>query len=427
MNKLISGLFISSALLTLSALFCSCNEDGGKDNNERVPIPVSRTEERIVNHYNSFACNLMGQFAKSENYEAGAVPENFISSPLSLSMALSMLANGTDGNTRSEILNALDLNPDDIRTANKLNKKLMDNLPDMDKKSMVRLANALWMDSSIPAKSIQTEFLDILSDCYYAPCTFLDDISSLESMKIINDWAETNTNGVIRDFLKEPLSKNTVFALMNALYFKGQWTKKFDEKKTATEVFHNADGDLVHVKMMHNPSLSCQTYQEDTYKIAALKYGNGAYQLIIVLPNEGLDPVETFADINVEDLTELIKGNFYTTKLDVKLPRFIIESELDMIPMMKGLGMEQAFANGDFSAMFTELTEPLSIGKIKQKARIEVDEEGTEAAAVTIISGELMSPGPMETNEFYVDHPFAFAIAERSTGAILFAGAVRRL
>ncbi|MDE6278321.1 MAG: serpin family protein [Muribaculaceae bacterium] len=417
-------------ILVLSLLWASCKDP---DADPKLPvgrddIALSRAEEEIALATNAFSARLMGQLADIGASDLdGSMPDNFVVSPLSLSMALSMTANGTEGNTRSEILDVLGFEDADIAAANSLNSKLTAQLPKLDPKTKVSFANALWVDANMDC-SLRPEFSEVLSKVYDAPTAPVNGLGTVEGMDIINSWSAHHTNNLIPRLLHNPLSPNSLMALTNALYFKGTWAIKFDKSRTSRADFYNSDGTSSRVDMMRKDALSAQAFEDEGYKAAAFGYGNGAYSLIVVMPDWGVNPAKAFAAIDPADLHSLVIDGSFTTRLDVKLPRFTVENGTDMIPVLKAMGIREAFTTaGDFSAMWASDPGEFFISTVLQRAKIVVDEEGSEAAATTIANGSLTSPGPVQSSDFIVDRPFAFAIVERSTGVILFAGVVNKL
>lgn len=428
MNTIIK-LIALGAGLAASCISTACSEEGpAPKDNPREEIAMSRAEEEIVDATNVFAARLMNHLSDlTVQGSEDAMPDNFVVSPLSLSMALGMTANAAEGTTRREILDVLGLGEADIEAANSLNSKLAEKLPGLDSQTKVSFANALWVDSQV-SDMLRPEFATLLSDVYKAPSASVTNLGWKEGMDEINSWSANHTDNLIPELLSEPLGPNTLMALTNALYFKGQWTKKFDKSQTKRAEFYNLDGTYAKVDMMRKDNLSAQACEDEGYKAAALSYGNGAYALIVVVPEWGTHPAKVFEAIDPADLRKLATGDEFKTHINVKLPRFTVENGANMIPALEAMGMVEAFTTrSDFSGMWATNPGDFALDKVLQRAKIVVDEEGAEAAASTVISGGLTSPGPIMSKDFIVDRPFAFAIAERSTGVLLFAGAVTKM
>ncbi len=423
-GKTLAGMLGMLAACSLGA--CSEEGNGGGSGDERREIPATRSEAEVVARTNAFALKLTERMTDEACYADGKVPANYVVSPLSLSMALSMVANGAGGETRDEILDVLGFEASDLEAANTLNAKLREYLPTLDAKSKVHLANAMWFDEAVEGL-VSPEFEAVLSASYQASSNVVNGLGSIDGMKQINSWAAEYTSNLIPELLPEPLGANTVMALTNALYFKGQWAHEFKKSDTKKARFINADATASDVYMMKASGVSAQAFEDEGYKAASLCYGNGSYSMIIVVPDFGRNPAEVLAGIGSEDLASLVGVAEYSTHLDVRMPRFDVETSTDMIAMLTALGVRSAFMSGaDFSGIWTESLD-FCINKVWQSAKIGVDEKGAEAASSTIVSGGITSPGPVATKDFVVDRPFAFAIAERSTGALLFTGVVTQL
>lgn len=419
MKKILILAFVSVAL------FSSCSEEnGGGDktpDKARDNISLSRAETDVLDKTNQFAIGLMERYAE-ENPNT-----NFVISPLSLSMALSMTANGADGLTQEEILTTLGFGKAAIFDANSLNKKLLNALPSTDNSTKVAFANAMWFDSNAE-DFISPEFTATLSKYYDSPLNIIDDLGSEKGMNAINSWSKEHTSNLIPQLLSKPLDSRTLMALTNALYFKGSWASKFDKKNTTPSRFINLDLSTSQVEMMNRRQLAAQAFQDDSYKAIALPYGNNAYCMVILVPEFGTHPANLFTAENLESILQLVKEESFETHVNLSLPRFSVENTIDFVPILKDLGINEAFTEkADFSGLWTEPVEEFCISIVLQASKIIVDEEGTEAASSSLSSGMATSPGPIKSEDFIVDRPFAFAIAERTSGTILFTGAITNL
>lgn len=410
--------------LTASIFLTACGEKDEPDKNQREFISISRSEEDIIKCNNEFAKSLIEELSEPTN----RTPGNYMVSPLSLSMTLSMLANGAEGETRDEILDVLGFTDSDIATANKLNKTLLEKLPNLDRTTTLNISNSIWLRGS-ESNDVQPEYKDCIAEYYKASCQMFTDPNSQALIDEINSWSNEQTNGAVPVLFDKPLPYDTQLIMANALYFKGIWEYKFDKKDTTDEAFTNADNSVSIVKMMKKDKLLCEAYQDDGYTAAVINYGNTSYCMIVILPDKGIDPAYVFSNINIIDLQILARGGYFKSELNVKLPRFNIESDFNMIPTLQGLGIEKAFSqNADFSALWKVHNPNRYVDMVKQKTMIDVNEEGVTASSSTSakVSGDI-SPAPAQKLDFIVDHPFAFVVAERSTGVILFAGVVNKL
>lgn len=409
MKKL--SLILCAGALALSS--CSSDEPAGNDAPFVIcPTPTGRS---IVEAQNNFSCD----FFRLASAKAEA--PNMVISPLSLSMALSMTANGAAGETLSEILTTLGIGST-LSETNELNNLLLNSFPHADKKVKVSLANSIWIDNDFP---LLESFAKINKDAYHAD-VYNVDIDTEETKNRINKWAEKNTNGLIKNFLEKPLGEFNVVNLLNALYFKGEWATKFDKDNTIVAPFHNADGTETRVRMMCASSMPVTALVDDGITAVTLPYGNKTFAMTLILPAEGMSLDECIAMIDGNRINQW--NNYPTEEIEaqIKLPKFEIEYGDELSKILSEMGIKKAF-DGD-EADFSKMSPvSLAISSVIQKARIIVDEEGTEAAAVTHVSMETTCPGPTFTNRFEFDRPFAFYISESSTSSILFMGKVTKL
>lgn len=423
MRKLILKTLCLVMAMEFAAVTVACSDDGdGKSTSvPREDISVSRSEEQLVEANNEFAYKWLGVMNEAETEN-----DNFVISPLSLSMALSMTANGAAGVSQSEILNVLGFDADDLDAANALNCKLMQKLPTLDNVVKLRLANSMWIPEYM-SQLLKSSFASTLMDNYQAPVTAVEDMSSQQTLNLINGWCAEKTDNVIPAIFKDPLPSSTLMVLANALYFKGEWTEKFEKSKTIRAAFSNADGSISQVDYMRKSEAELRAFSDDKYSVAAFPFGNEAYSMIVVLPEEGVSLDECVKELDGDDITKLaqdkMSGKF---SMNVRIPKFTVEYEKELKAILESMGIRSIFGNADFSGMWDGLVS-MGISMVKQCAKIEVDEEGAEAAAVTVVKGDTTSPGPMVGKDFIVDRPFVFIIAEHSTGLPLFMGRVTKL
>lgn len=414
----------SLLLISIMSIFVACeNNDGETTSNERRDITLTSEEQVVSEKCTDLAFNFFNQINLSETERP-----NWMISPLSLSYALSMLANGADNNTLNEIKAVLDFSNSTMDDVNNYNKRLTEALVKLDNQTQIGIANSIWLDNEFPVLS---EFVDINKEMFDAEVMNVE-MAAPETPKNINQWCADKTNNYINEIFKEDETSEYKYILMNALYFKGSWSEKFDKEETQLEEFTNNEGKTSLVYMMNNTDdLYCKKY--DNLSIAELPYGNKAYSMVIILPNED----ETLDNVlsNCTDLRDKIDEfiinkskdiETYKREISLKLPRFELKYEKDVIETLKQMGMKDAFdaEKADFSKISSKLT---YITKAIQKTYLKVDEEGSEAAAVTVFGGMESSPGPSLTSKFHVNRPFAFLIKEESTGTILFMGKVTQL
>lgn len=270
-------------------------------------------------------------------------------------------------------------------------------------------------------------FADINRNMYDATVQNLD-FGDAGAADVINNWCNEHTQGMIPQIIKEVKESNLVY-LLNALYFKGYWKTQFKEENTRVEAFHNLDYTQTRMPLMHLKGESWRYSGNEYFDIAWLPYGNEAFNLVILLPTEEEEGEERdrkweecLAQLTAENWRTWVDDS-YVQPMDLKLPRFSLRYDRDLIDDMRALGMKDAFdpETADFSLLSDT---PIYLSLLKQAATLEVDEEGTKAAAVTVGGGEMTSVGP--GGAFYVDRPFVFMITEYSTGNILFIGRVTK-
>lgn len=403
-------------IVAAGLLFGACSSDNDDmGSNERKNIELSRAESEIVGVQNGTAFKMLSYF--NENSES----DNFMVSPLSAQFALGMLANGAEGNTLAELENALGVGA--LDELNTLNSKLLAELPKADKETTVEMANSMWLNTGF---NVYPEYSKCLADFYRAESRTLE-LASTEAMKEINRWTSKKTKGLVPELLLRPLKKDTRIALINAIYFKGEWDEPFKKELTAPRKFLNIDGTTSQPATMRLDGADAKYYSADKYELASLDYGNGAYSMTILLPAEDSSLDEAISMIDSQAWSEY-KQSGRIRGCNVLLPKFNIETRFDLIPYLMSLGVHDTFDRD--AADFSSLSEhPVFVSMVKQVTNIMVDEKGTEAAAVTIVGGDTEAVlGPdFKVIDFFVDRPFAFIIEERSTGAILFMGRVNRL
>ena len=403
-------------LISFLILFTGCNNDDinfADITKERKDIVLSRSEEMLAEESTDFAFRYFQRVNQSETKKA-----NWMISPLSASMTLGMLSNGAATNTLEEIKATLGFSDSDLNKMNTFYQKLTTQLPDLDNTSKLSIANSIWINKEY---SVYESFVDINKDMYGAMIDRLN-FSSEGTIKAINNWCADNTNGKIRKVISK-LPSNIDIYLLNALYFKGIWKKKFKEKNTKQENFTNANGSISQVPMMNQKESFAYIY-DDSFSAAIFPYGNGSFEMVVILPNE-----EVSLDTILEKLTyenwRVWYEQRYSQELIVKLPRFEIFYEKDLRDVMRTMGMRDAFEeDADFSSLSPS---NLQLNILNQYSYIKVNEEGTEAVSVTNASGTISAPLPEIPEPFYANRPFAFIIKEQSTGTILFMGKVTEL
>ena len=400
-----------AALATvLPLVFAACSADqsqGPGDPIVQLPRELSADERTVVSSANDFTFALLAQAAGDE---AGP---NVVLSPLSASMALGMLLNGATDETRDEMERALRLQGLEPRQINDAYRDLIALLTRLDDDVVFDIANSIWARDGVP---FEQAFLDAVVSSFDATVTTLD-FADPGAPDVINDWVSESTRGRIEKMVEE-IDPMSVMFLMNAIYFKGDWTRQFDPDRTQDREFRLADGSVVSVPMMDMDEAPHLFHESaDGTKVLELAYGRGAWAMTLVQPPEGTDAMAFAAALDAAAWDGLV-GPLDSASVLVLMPRFTLTYERTLNDDLKALGMQRAFT--DF-AQFDALTEvPVYVHEVKQKTFIAVDEIGTEAAAVTSVDIRVTSLGP----HIFLDRPFVFAIRERLSGTILFVGVV---
>lgn len=420
--------FFIFALFTLCVAFASCSDDVDVNTpKDRADIPLTLEEDKVINDvYYQFGIDVFKSLiAESKN-------ENIVFSPASLFLATSIAANGANGDTREEILNVLGCEEYSIELLNALNKKVIDNFYTLDNTVNISIANSVWYNNKmgLPTATIK----NTSQDYYYAPITGVNDLSSVEAMKTMNEWVKTHTNGEIPSIFNSPLSGNESIIMANALYFKGQWKDKFDVKLTTDKEFYSESKAVSKVPTMKNPEINVLGYSTDTYTAISLPYGNEAFTMLVVLPDEGHDLSECLVKEEAGNLRGLAMHKVrlgdnltaYYNTLNLEMPKFNLSANIDLKDILIALGMKTPFDTdkADFSNFFDSAN--FVIGAVNQGSKIIVDENGTTAASVSYVIG-MDGANFSEIYDFIVNRPFAFIIAERSTGIPLFMGKISNL
>ena len=366
--------------------------------------------QQIVKANNQFAFDLYSEF-KEESKD-----ENIFFSPYSISVALTMTYEGARGKTAKEMQSVLHILEDEnLRRANFA--KIINEINKPDKKYKLHTANALWPRIDF---QLLEEYQNTIERYYGGKITPLDYLKEPEkSRQTINGWVEDKTEDKIKDLIPQGyLTPSTVLVLTNAIYFKGTWILQFDPKDTQDEDFTTSGGRVVKVPMMRLLGKDAEfNYAEtDEVQILELLYEGEDLSMLIILPKENnLEKIEKF--ITPEKLSEW-KNMLKKQRVDIYIPKFKFETKYFMAETLKKMGMPTAFTTGaDFSGINGE--GGIWIDKVIHQAFVEVNEEGTEAAAATgVIMGGTVLP------LFKADHPFIFIIQQRDTGNILFLGRV---
>ncbi len=402
---------IFAAVAALLATGISCGKIGGDDskNNPYKRMDLTTKSQQFVREGEVFTFNFIDRIND-------ATKGNYIISPLSMQFLLGMILNGAQGQTAGQICDVLGYGAGEVDAVNEYCLSMLQQLPSMDKKTKLNIANAIFVDDGWPLKET---YVSNVSRYYQAEVANLDFSDGAGSLNTINGWCSKHTGGMIPKVL-DKVDPEMLAYLLNAMYFKSEWKEKFKKSVTTDEDFTDESGAKSKVKMMKQEK-KYQYQDNDVFQIVKIPYGNSVFSMIALLPTGG----HSVSDIT-EYLTtaswEEVRGSMVTCEVDLWLPKFETKFRINLNDILSGMGMPLAFdrANADFKAL-SDYAESLRF--VQQDAIIKVDEEGSEAAVVSSAGfGKLTDAGPDDHVVFHADHPFLYLITESSTGAVLFAG-----
>lgn len=391
--------FLLLSLLCLGLLQCK--------RSSHTPRTLTPAEISLVQSDNKFGLKLFREIINQEPNK------NVFISPLSVSMALGMTYNGADGETKEAMARTLEISGLSLQEINESYKSLIELLIDLDPKVEVLIANSIWYREEL---TFEQTFFDICKEYFDALVKGLD-FSSPDASKTINGWVEEKTKGKIKKIVDDVIGSQVVMFLINAIYFNGTWTYKFNKNKTVDDLFKLPDGSQKPCKMMKQEG-DFQYFSRPDFQAIDLPYGDGYYSLTIFLPSENNNIDSLIAQLTEENWKEWT-SSFSKRSGTLQLPKFTLEYELLLNDVLKALGMEIAFSSTQ--ADFTKMYKPggIWIGRVIHKTFVDVNENGTEAAAATVV--EMWRSGPFSMR---VDRPFVFAIRENHSQTILFMGKI---
>ena len=392
----------------------SCGEkDQPKPNPGPKPIEVTPQARQLIDADNRFGLELF------RNITAGAdQPENTMLSPVSVSLALAMTYNGAEGDTKTGMEETLNLSGLSTREINESYQSLMEALLSVDPKVTMEIANSIWYRQGF---SIEQDFIDVNREYYDARVEALD-FNSPDAVQTINNWVGDQTQGKIPKII-DSIDPLTMMYLINAIYFNGKWSHQFDKDKTSQQPFYLADGSEIQADMMQTEA-GFRYLGNDLFQAVGMPYGRGNYSMVCMLPREDLEVGDLIQQMDAENWNHWMQA-MDSANVQVHLPRFSFEYGKTLNELLKAMGMEDAFdANkSDFSGINPDRKD-LHISEVKHKTFVEVDEKGTEAAAVTSVTVGVTSVDPNQPVVVKFDRPFVFAIREVTTGTIVFVGKV---
>lgn len=394
-------------LFILIPIFWGCS----KENIRTANVPnITESHRSLVSSSNDFGLELYKTLVKEEGEN-----NNIIISPLSISTAISMVLNGAVGETELAILKALQLEGSSTAQNNQIYRDLIDYLPNVDKSTKAQIANSTWYDESFNADS---SFLEVNKKYFDAIVRALD-FSNPLSKGIINNWVAEATNNKIKEIIDE-ISPDHVMFLINAIYFNAAWADKFDKSLTKKAPFYLQKGGEVQVDMMYTSKIKFGYHSTSKVEVVSLPYGNKNFHFTAIIPKEGNTIHDIGNELNTADWNSWISNLKYDHGYHLEMPKFELNYKIELRKALDALGMGLAFSPGfaDFSGISKDAD--LFISDINHKTYIKLDEEGTEAAAVTSVGVSVTSMPPVIT----IDRPYLIVIREEKTGALLFIGRI---
>lgn len=391
-------------------LAISCGVSREPKNNAQEPVATA-DNELLVNGANRFGLDLFREISASSPRN-----ENIFISPLSIHTALAMAWNGAGTSTKQQLAERMYLPAGSNQQINHSLQQLMSGLMLSDPKVKMDVANSVWYRTGYKVKN---SFLDVNRNYFNADVAELD-FSNPKAKDQINGWVAQKTNNRIKQIVDEITPEHVMF-LINAVYFKGIWEKEFKKDLTQNRPFYLADGSEKRLMTMEMKSRFSYSEREG-YRVLELPYGNGNFSMLVILPDKGLDVNKLAQKLTADEWYALGNDLNYKPEISIRLPRFTFSYETELKKPLMQLGIREAFVPE--LANFKGITDSdIYISRVRHKSFVEVNEEGTEAAAVTSIEFRETAM-PSEPLTFYIDRPFIFALREKTTNCLMFIGKV---
>lgn len=387
-------------------------------------IQLTGEQRAFVDYNTDFSFRL---FRTISSMPAGQ--KSSIVSPISVTYVLGMLNDGAAGQTASEITSVLGFGDGKAKAVNEFCKTMIDEAPKTDPSVTLEIANTIISNKKRDVQ-LEEQYSQDMRQYYSAELSSIDFSKSAEAVGNINAWCKDKTHGMIPEILKEgELDPRALLVLMNAIYFKATWTEKFDSKDTRNETFTTASGQQQQLPMMHRKA-RIMSAQNDVYTTIELPYGSGTrWSMTVMLPNDGKTIDDIIQSLS-SDSWRQVQRSSRTVIADIKIPRFTTKFETDLVKPLTAMGAPSMFDGSvaEFPNISTNYKDDLYVALMKQKAAIEVDEEGTKASAVTIAEMKDSAIGPSpepERIDFHCNRPFVYVIQEYSSGVVFFVGTFR--
>ncbi len=408
-------------VLAISVGFTSCSDHSVCPEGDPYETGTVMSREDLVNFSNSFGMRLLKELVQEKP------DSNVIISPLSVALALGMTANGAGGSTLDSILYVLGFSDYSLKSANECFQGLMEFLPNLDPEVEFEIANSIWCREGMQFKD---SFFERCNAYFDAELRSLD-FNLPDAGDTINAWVSEKTHGRIQEIVAKRIPDIVVMYLLDAIYFLGTWKDEFDPAYTADDRFTLADGSRVPCRLMKRPGPEPEPgtyilsdfvyYSDDSLQIVDLPYGDSLFTMTVVLPKPGVS-----LDMLISDLTpeqwEWWTGSMKNCQGRLLLPKFELEYGTGLLDALTNMGMGIAFGAGaDFSGMADMA---LFISDVRHKTYMRVDEQGTEAAAVTVVDIATGITPDCWSFTMAVQRPFLIVIRENVANTIIFLGKI---
>lgn len=407
----------TQCLVALAGMLCmaGCNRDFLTQPYTRPvtgdpPKEITTAENRIIASDNDFGFTMMRQL------NSDAQNDNVVISPMSVSMALGMTLNGARGATESAMRSTLGFSGLTSPEINDAYRSMIDRLAALDPNVKFQTANSIWSRAGF---LVRPEFQEINRKYFDADARELN-FSDPSAGPTINGWVKTKTNGRIESIVPAIIPNDVVMYLINAIYFKGAWKETFDTKYTRDAMFTLRDGATVPVQMMHRTG-QMRYQQNERFSAVDLPYGNGSFSMTLLLPAAGGNADDLLNGLSSQQWNSMY-GGFTKRQIALGLPKFKIEYGNTLNDALRAMGMGITFSSAADLSGIAGQPGALYISNVRHKTFIEVNEEGTEAAAATSV--EITRTSVEQIPMMLLDRPFIFAIRESQTGRIIFLGKI---
>jgi len=400
-------------LISLSVILISCEKNKTIDQpGDPVNIATEIYQKEVIDSANRFAFDLL-----KPNLADAKGEGNIMISPFSITSALSMTLNGAAGETFEAMRKTLGLEEKTLEQINDTYLKLMTEMVPVDSRVVLEIANSVWVEKKLTVKQ---PFITGLQTWYKAEARNVD-VTDPDAVNIVNGWIAEKTHDKIKDML-DYLDPGLAMLLINAVYFNGKWRYAFDKANTKDEPFYITPSSLKSVPMMHQTE-NLKAVRSNNLTLVEIPYGQGNYTMVVALPDENVSTTEVANALNPstwQGWMERLANNIH--QVELSMPRFKYNYKRLLNDDLSNLGMEIAFTD---QADFSNISDSrLQISRVLHQTFIETNEEGTEAAAATVVEMVNSVANLTTTEKVVLDHPFLYFIRETSTGTILFIGRV---